>query len=125
MRAVTPDRRTTERLSSCSAHCCSWRLRASQAVGTLVVRRPFAPPPLFIDVATFGANAEACTKYLANGRANRGHRPPGLPRVGNPRARRSKHQVIGPARLGGGPTKRPPTASTPPMVSGTPSHPHA
>ena len=26
-------------------------------------------PPMFIDVATFGAQADACAKYLANGRA--------------------------------------------------------
>jgi single-strand DNA-binding protein len=26
-------------------------------------------PPLFIDVATFGSQAEACAKYLAKGRA--------------------------------------------------------
>ena len=26
-------------------------------------------PPLFIDVATFGASAEACAKYLSKGRA--------------------------------------------------------
>ena len=26
-------------------------------------------PPLFIDIATFGSQAEACAKYLAKGRA--------------------------------------------------------
>jgi single-strand DNA-binding protein len=26
-------------------------------------------PPLFIDLATFGSSAEACAKYLTNGRA--------------------------------------------------------
>ena len=39
---VTPDRRTIKRLSSYSVHSCSRRLRASQAVGTLIVRCPWA-----------------------------------------------------------------------------------
>lgn len=60
-------------------------------------------PPLYIDVATFGAAAAACEKYLAKGRQiavtgrlvyREWHAPDGT--------RRSKHAVIGRVRFGGG-----------------------
>jgi single-strand DNA-binding protein len=59
-------------------------------------------PPLFIDVATFGASAEACAKYLAKGRA--------IAVTGRLVYRewksedgstRSKHSVVGQVRFGG------------------------
>jgi single-strand DNA-binding protein len=61
-------------------------------------------PPLFIDVSTFGASAEACAKYLAKGRA--------IAVTGrlvyreweaDDGTRRSKHHVIGRVRFGGRP----------------------
>ena len=39
-------------------------------------------PPLFIDIATFGSQAEACAKYLAKGPGDRRHRPTDLLRMG-------------------------------------------
>lgn len=59
-------------------------------------------PPLFIDVATFGASAEACAKYLAKGRQ--------IAVTGrliyreweaDDGTRRSKHAVIGRVQFGG------------------------
>lgn len=61
-------------------------------------------PPLFIDVATFGASAEACAKYLAKGRQ--------IAVTGrliyreweaDDSTRRSKHAVIGRVQFGGRP----------------------
>jgi single-strand DNA-binding protein len=61
-------------------------------------------PPLFIDVATFGASAEACAKYLAKGRQ--------IAVTGrliyreweaDDGTRRSKHAVIGRVQFGGRP----------------------
>jgi single-strand DNA-binding protein len=61
-------------------------------------------PPLFIDVATFGASAEACAKYLGKGRA--------IAVTGRlvyreweaqDGSKRSKHSVIGRVRFGGRP----------------------
>jgi single-strand DNA-binding protein len=61
-------------------------------------------PPLFIDVATFGASAEACAKYLAKGRQ--------IAVTGRliyreweaeDGTRRSKHAVIGRVQFGGRP----------------------
>ena len=61
-------------------------------------------PPLFIDVASFGASADACAKYLAKGRA--------IAVTGrlvyreweaDDGSKRSKHQVIGRVRFGGRP----------------------
>lgn len=65
-------------------------------------------PPLFIDVATFGASAEACAKYLAKGRA--------IAVTGrltyrewetDDGTKRSRHQVIGRVRFGGRPDEQP------------------
>ena len=61
-------------------------------------------PPLYIDIASFGASADACAKYLAMGRA--------IAVTGRlvyreweaeDGTRRSKHQVIGRVRFGGRP----------------------
>ena len=60
-------------------------------------------PPLFIDVATFGSQADACAKYLTKGRA--------IAVTGrlayreweaDDGTRRSKHYVIGRVQFGGG-----------------------
>ena len=60
-------------------------------------------PPLFIDVATFGSQAEACAKYLSKGRA--------IAVTGrlayreweaDDGTRRSKHYVVGRVQFGGG-----------------------
>ena len=73
--------------------------------------------PLFIDVATFGTQAEACAKYLSQGPGGRRHRPARLPRVGaDDGTRRSKplrHRAC-PVRRG-----RPPTATSPPRRATT------
>ncbi len=60
-------------------------------------------PPMFIDVATFGSQAEACAKYLAKGRA--------IAVTGrlayreweaDDGTRHSKHYVLGRVQFGGG-----------------------
>lgn len=65
-------------------------------------------PPLYIDVATFGAAAAACEKYLSKGRQiavtgrlvyREWQAPDG--------SRRSKHAVIGRVRFGGRPNGQP------------------
>ncbi len=64
-------------------------------------------PPLYIDVATFGASAEACAKYLTKGRS--------VAVTGRlvyreweaeDGSKRSKHQVIGRVRFGGRPDEQ-------------------
>ena len=61
-------------------------------------------PPLYIDVASFGASADACAKYLAKGRA--------IAVTGRlvyreweaeDGTRRSRHHVIGRVQFGGKP----------------------
>jgi single-strand DNA-binding protein len=61
-------------------------------------------PPMFIDVATFGAQADACAKYLAKGRA--------VAVTGrlvyreweaDDGTRRSKHHIVGRVQFGGKP----------------------
>ncbi|MBA3262287.1 MAG: single-stranded DNA-binding protein [Thermoleophilaceae bacterium] len=70
----------------------------------LAVNDPRDQPPLYIDVATFGASAEACAKYLAKGRqiAVTGRL---LYREweADDGTRRSKHQVVGRVRFGARP----------------------
>ncbi len=65
-------------------------------------------PPLFIDIATFGAQADACAKYLAKGRA--------IAVTGRlvyreweaeDGTRRSRHHVVGRVQFGGKPTEQP------------------
>jgi single-strand DNA-binding protein len=61
-------------------------------------------PPLYIDVATFGASAEACAKYLAKGRAiGVTGRLTYREWEAEDGSKRSKHQVIGRVRFGGRP----------------------
>jgi single-strand DNA-binding protein len=76
-------------------------------------------PPLYVDVATFGASAEACAKFLAKGRA-----------IGvtgrliyreweaDDGSKRSKHQVIGRVRFGGRPDEEPTDEQPPAAVVG-------
>ncbi len=61
-------------------------------------------PPLSIDIATFGSQAEACVKYLAKGRAIAvTGRLISREWVANDRTRRSKHTVVGHVQFGGRP----------------------
>jgi single-strand DNA-binding protein len=71
-------------------------------------------PPLYIDVASFGASADACAKYLAKGRA--------IAVTGrlvyreweaDDGSKRSKHQVIGRVRFGGRPDEPDTTSDQP------------
>jgi single-strand DNA-binding protein len=65
-------------------------------------------PPLYIDVATFGAQADACATYLAKGRA--------VAVTGrlvyrewetDDGSRRSRHHVVGRVEFGGKPAEEP------------------
>jgi single-strand DNA-binding protein len=61
-------------------------------------------PPLFIDVATFGAGAEACAKYLAKGRAiSVTGRLVYREWKSEDGSTRSKHSIVGQVRFGGRP----------------------
>ena len=61
-------------------------------------------PPLFIDVATFGSQAEACAKYLSKGRAIAvTGRLIYREWVADDGTRRSKHAVVGRVEFGGKP----------------------
>ena len=69
-------------------------------------------PPLFIDIATFGSQAEACAKYLAKGRAiavtgQLIYRE----WVADDGTRRSKHAVVGHVEFGGRPNDDQPNDS--------------
>ena len=73
----------------------------------LAVNDQNGQPPLYIDVATFGASAEACAKYLTKGRS--------VAVTGRlvyrewdaeDGSRRSKHQVLGRVRFGGRPDEQ-------------------
>ena len=66
-------------------------------------------PPMFIDVSTFGAQADACAKYLTKGRGRR-HRAARLPRVGRQGIRRRRHHIIGRVQFNGKPDE--PAAET-------------
>ena len=65
-------------------------------------------PPLFIDIATYGPQADACAKYLAKGRA--------IAVTGRlvyreweaeDGSRRSRHHVVGRVQFGGKPADQP------------------
>jgi single-strand DNA-binding protein len=69
--------------------------------------------PMFIDVATFGTQAEACAKYLAKGRA--------VAVTGrlvyreweaDDGTRRSRHHVVGRVQFGGRPDEQPDSTDT-------------
>ena len=71
-------------------------------------------PPMFIDVATFGAQADACAKYLAKGRA--------VAVTGrlvyreweaDDGTRRSRHHIVGRVQFGGKPDEPDTTAEEP------------
>jgi single-strand DNA-binding protein len=75
-------------------------------------------PPLFIDVATFGSQAEACAKYLAKGRS--------VAVTGrlvyheweaDDGTRRSKHYVIGRVQFGGRTEEQHADSETPQAVA--------
>lgn len=70
----------------------------------LAVNDQKGQPPMFIDVATFGSQADACAKYLAKGRA--------VAVTGrlvyreweaDNGTRRSRHHIIGRVQFGGRP----------------------
>jgi single-strand DNA-binding protein len=75
-------------------------------------------PPLFIDVATFGSQADACAKYLSKGRA--------VAVTGRlvyreweaeDGTRRSRHHVVGRVQFGGRPAEHSADAETPEEVA--------
>lgn len=75
-------------------------------------------PPLYVDVATFGSQADACAKYLAKGRA--------IAVTGRlvyreweaeDGTRRSRHHVIGRVQFGGRPAEEAADAETPEEVA--------
>lgn len=62
-------------------------------------------PPLFIDVATFGTQAEACARYLAKGRAVAvTGRLVYREWLADDGTRRSRHHVVGRVQFGARPT---------------------
>ena len=67
-------------------------------------------PPLFIDLATFGASAEACAKYLAKGRAIAVTDRLVYREWDDNGTRRSRHHIIGRVQFGGKPDE--PAAET-------------
>ena len=70
----------------------------------LVVNDQQDQPPLFIDIATFGSQAEVCAKYLAKGRAIAvTGRLIYREWVADDGTRRSKHAVIAHVQFGGRP----------------------
>lgn len=78
----------------------------------LAVNDQKGQPPLFIDVATFGSQAENCAKYLTKGRtiAVTGrliHRE----WTAEDGTRRSKHSVVGRVQFGGKPGDPTPDAN--------------
>ncbi len=60
-------------------------------------------PPMFIDIATFGAQADACAKYLTKGRAIAVTGPLVYREWDYNGTRRSKHHIIGRVQFGGKP----------------------
>ena len=65
--------------------------------------------PMFIDVATFGAQADACAKYLTKGRAVAVTGRLVYREWDDNGTRRSRHHIVGRVQFGGRPT----TASSP------------
>jgi single-strand DNA-binding protein len=66
--------------------------------------------PMFIDVATFGAQAEACAKYLTKGRAVAVTGRLVYREWDENGTRRSRHHVVGRVQFGGKPDE--PTTNT-------------
>lgn len=67
----------------------------------LAVNDQKGQPPLFIDVATFGAQAQACAKYLTKGRAVAVTGRLVYREWDDNGTRRSRHHVIGRVQFGG------------------------
>jgi single-strand DNA-binding protein len=68
--------------------------------------------PMFIDVATFGAQADACAKYLTKGRAVAVTGRLVYREWDDNGTRRSRHHIVGRVQFGGRPDGDQPTAST-------------
>ncbi len=60
-------------------------------------------PPMFIDVATFGAQADACAKYLSKGRAVAVTGRLVYREWDDNGTRRSRHHIVGRVQFGGRP----------------------
>ncbi len=74
--------------------------------------------PMFIDVATFGAQADACAKYLAKGRAVAVTGRLVYREWDDNGTRRSRHHIVGRVQFGGKPDEQPAdTADTPEEVA--------
>jgi len=69
-------------------------------------------PPMFIDVATFGAQADACAKYLTKGRAVAVTGRLVYREWDDNGTRRSRHHIIGRVQFGGKPNGDEPAADT-------------
>jgi single-stranded DNA-binding protein len=65
--------------------------------------------PMFIDVATLSAQADACTKYLSKGRAVAVTGRLGYREWDDSGTRRSRHHIIGRVQFGGRPNGDQPT----------------
>ena len=71
-------------------------------------------PPLFIDLATFGSQAEVCAKYLTKGQAIAvTGRLTYREWVADDGTRRSKHAVVGRVQFGGRPNDDQPAEDAP------------
>ena len=69
----------------------------------LAVNDQKGQPPMFIDIATFGAQADACAKYLTKGRAIAVTGRLVYREWDDNGTRRSKHHIIGRVQFGGKP----------------------
>jgi single-strand DNA-binding protein len=69
----------------------------------LAVNDQKSQPPLFIDVATFGSQADACAKYLSKGRAIAVTGRLVYREWDEHGTRRSRHHVVGRVQFGGRP----------------------
>ena len=78
--------------------------------------------PMFIDVATFGAQADACAKYLAKGRAVAVTGRLVYREWDDNGTRRSRHHIVGRVQFGGKPNGDEPAAERrPPRRRSRPS----
>ena len=64
-------------------------------------------PPMFIDIATFGPQADACAKYLTKGRAIAVTGRLVYREWDDNGSRRSRHHVVGRVQFGGKPDEQP------------------
>ena len=81
-------------------------------------------PPMFIDVATFGAQADACAKYLAKGRAVAVTGRLVYREWDDNGTRRSRHHIVGRVQFGGRPDNGDqPTDTNRPARTTSPSDP--